>query len=93
MQRLALTMEEGFRKYGLDNWSKGMDLSETANHLLGHVYNWLAGDRSEDHLGHAAANIMFLIHFEQHCNCHKSRAALLQLSKDYAQKNGAQGKR
>jgi len=86
LQALAATLAEGLLKYGLDNWSKGMDIGETANHAINHLFLYLAGDKTEPHLAHALTNLTFLIHFDQHCTCHQSRAALLQLSKDYAQK-------
>jgi hypothetical protein len=55
-------MAEGAIKYGEHNWQKGMPIGDTLNHALAHVYNFLSGDRSEEHLSHAAANLLMAIH-------------------------------
>ena len=56
--RAGVAAAHGAEKYGEHNWQKGMPLSEFINHLLVHIYKYLAGDRTEDHLGHAAWNAM-----------------------------------
>ena len=50
------------------NWQKGgRDFAAAAfDHTVEHMYAWLAGDNSEDHLGHAACNLAFLVWFEEH---------------------------
>ena len=58
-------MAEGASKYGEGNWTKGMPLSHLLNHALAHIYEWLDGDRSEDHLGHAAANMLMACHSDE----------------------------
>ena len=35
------------------------------NHAIRHAYLWLAGDDSEDHLAHAAWNLLAVCHFEE----------------------------
>lgn len=35
------------------------------NHAVRHLYLWLQGDTSEDHLAHAAWNIFAIMHFEE----------------------------
>lgn len=55
----------GAAKYGEFNWQKGMPLSEFLNHLLQHIYKYQNGDRSEDHLGHAAWNALAACHAEK----------------------------
>jgi hypothetical protein len=65
MRRLAATLREGAVKYSDHNWRKGFPWSNPANHALQHLYRFLAGDTSEDHLGHAMANLAFLIEFEE----------------------------
>jgi hypothetical protein len=57
-------MAEGAEKYGEWNWQKGFPVNDILNHALAHIFNHLAGDRSEDHLGHAAANLLMAIHTE-----------------------------
>jgi len=66
LKSLAETLGEGAEKYGNENWRLGLSWRETMRHLLGHLYAFLDGDTSEDHLGHAAANLMFLSHYQEH---------------------------
>jgi hypothetical protein len=44
---------------------KGMPIGHVLNHALAHIFNYLEGDRSEDHLGHAVANLMMACHFDE----------------------------
>ena len=62
LQALARTYAEGARKFGAANWENGMPVTDLLNHGIAHIYKFLAGDRSEDHLGHAAWNILGAIH-------------------------------
>ena len=59
---VAAACAEGAEKYGDFNWEQGMPAADMINHALRHVYLFLGGDRSEDHLGHAAWNLMGAIH-------------------------------
>ncbi len=54
MFELAKVMEHGAKKYGEKNWH-GIPTESHVNHLLMHVFAWLAGDRQEKHLTHALA--------------------------------------
>ena len=65
LRRLAQTCAEGAAKYGDHNWQKGLPASSTVNHALRHINLWLMGDNSEDHLAHAAWNLLAVIHFEE----------------------------
>ena len=65
LRRLAQTCAEGARKYGEHNWIKGIPASVMLNHAIRHLYRYLEGDRSEDHLAHAAWNILGVCHFEE----------------------------
>lgn len=65
LRRLAETYAEGANKYGHDNWLHGIPASDLFNHTIRHLYLWLAGDKSEDHLAHAAWNIFTMMHFEE----------------------------
>ena len=66
---MAKTMAEGAIKYGTNNWQKGMPIEDCLNHAIRHQYLWLEGDRSEDHLAHAACNLMMAIHFLENPTC------------------------
>lgn len=62
LEAVARACREGADKYGDFNWEKGMPAHDLLNHALRHIYKWLAGDRSEEHLGHAAWGVMGAIH-------------------------------
>jgi hypothetical protein len=62
LERWAAACAEGAAKYGDFNWEKGMPANDILNHAIRHLYKFLSGDRSEDHLGHALWNIGGAIH-------------------------------
>lgn len=62
LRALAQTYAEGAKKFGPFNWENGMPAADMLNHALTHIYNFLSGDRAEDHLGHAAWNVLGAIH-------------------------------
>lgn len=62
LEALARTYAEGAEKFGAFNWENGMPAGDLLNHALAHVYKFLRGDRSEDHLSHAAWNLLGAIH-------------------------------
>lgn len=65
LRRIAETYADGAAKYGRDNWQKGFPASDVINHCVSHIYQWLGGDTSEDHLAHAAWNLIAAMHFEE----------------------------
>jgi hypothetical protein len=65
LRRLAETCAEGAVKYGDVNWQKGIPASQMLNHAIRHLFLWLEGDDREDHLAHAAWNILGVCHFEE----------------------------
>lgn len=65
LRRLAETCAEGAKKYSPHNWEKGMTIQEMLGHAIPHIYAYLAGDRSEDHLAHAAWNLFGAMHSEE----------------------------
>lgn len=65
LRRLAETYAEGSRKYGDDNWLKGIPANNLLNHAIKHIEQWRGGDTSEDHLAHAAWNLFAIMHFEE----------------------------
>ena len=62
LRRLAETYAEGAKKFGQFNWENGMPAIDLLNHAIAHIYNFLGGDRSEDHLGHATWNLIGAMH-------------------------------
>lgn len=59
---VAAACAEGAQRYGDFNWEKGSPANDLINHGLRHIYMFLSGNRDEDHLGHAAWNILGAIH-------------------------------
>jgi hypothetical protein len=62
LERLAQTYAEGAAKFGEFNWENGMPVTDLLNHAIAHIYKFLRGDRAEDHLAHAAWNLLGAIH-------------------------------
>ena len=64
---LAETLGYGAEVYEENNWKKGVNdykyVRDTWNHLVEHLNKFLEGDRSEPHLDHAKANLMFIEFF------------------------------
>jgi len=65
LRRAAEAAAHGASKYRPFNCERGLPISVYANHAIAHIYAYLAGDRSEDHLGHAAWNLLFACHSEE----------------------------
>ena len=65
LRRVAETYAEGAAKYGDNNWLKGMPINDLLNHALRHIYLYLSGDRSEDHLAHASWGLLASCHSEE----------------------------
>lgn len=64
MFRLAAIMEHGARKYAPNNWKK-IEIDSHVNHALQHLFAYLAGDRQDDHLGHALARAAMAVELEE----------------------------
>lgn len=62
MQSWAEASAEGADKYGAQNWERGMPVGDLLNHVIAHLYIFLGGDRTEDHLGHAMWGVAAAIH-------------------------------
>ncbi len=62
LHRLAQHYENGAAKYGDRNWEKGQPVSRYIDSALRHLYSFLDGDRSEDHLSAVSWNAMGAIH-------------------------------
>lgn len=61
---LAKVMEHGATKYEPRNWMK-IDVDSHLNHLLAHVFAYLAGDRQDDHLTHALARAAMAVEIDK----------------------------
>ena len=57
---IGAVLKEGATKYGEDNW-RGIDLNDHINHALVHIYAYLAGDNSDDHIEHATTRMIFAL--------------------------------
>ncbi len=57
---VAKILKHGADKYGEENW-RLIPRRDNLNHALIHVYAYLAGDRSDDHLEHAACRLLFAL--------------------------------
>lgn len=64
-KRRAQHYENGARKYNDRNWEKGIPLHSFIDSALRHIFAYLEGDRSEDHLAAAGWNIDGCIHTEE----------------------------
>ena len=65
LQRLAVLLEGGAKKYEVRNWEKGQPLCRYIDSAVRHLFTFLEGHRDEDHLAAALWNVMALIHTEE----------------------------
>lgn len=63
--RLAKHYENGAKKYGDDNWRKGLPQKRYCDSAIRHLFKYLGGDRSEDHLAAVAWNVFAMMHQEE----------------------------
>lgn len=54
----AKTLAYGAERYGAENW-RNIDIPDHLNHALQHIFGYLAGDVSDEHLSHALVRLMF----------------------------------
>lgn len=57
VRAIAETHAEGDARYGMENWQKGLPVSNLLNHAMEHLFKMLAGDTTESHLEHAIWNL------------------------------------
>lgn len=57
---LGRILDRGSKEYGDWNWLK-IDVEDHLNSAIMHIYAYLNGDRSDDHLGHAFCRCMFAL--------------------------------
>lgn len=65
LRRLAARYQLGAEKYAAFNCEKGMPISDLVRHAIAHCYQYLAGDRSDDHLAGAAWGFIMAMHSEE----------------------------
>jgi hypothetical protein len=65
IHRLGVLLEKGAKHYGADNWMKGMPYRRTADSMIRHIFQWLAGDTEEDHLAAVCFGAMCLMTYEE----------------------------
>lgn len=59
-RRLSVHLEKGALKYSPHNWRSGMPLSRYVDAIYRHTWDFIEGDRQEDHLSAIVCNAMFL---------------------------------
>ncbi len=60
MFAVAKVLDEGERKYGKDNWRK-ISVESHLNHLLMHIFAYMAGDEQDEHLEHALTRAVMAV--------------------------------
>jgi len=65
IRREAELLERGAVKYGERNWENGIPISCFIDSTLRHIFNYLAGEMTEDHLAAARWNLGCAMHFEE----------------------------
>ena len=56
--KVARVLATGAEKYGENNW-KMIDAESHINHAISHLYAFLAGDQSDEHLTNAICRVIF----------------------------------
>lgn len=67
LEDMVRVMEFGAKKYGRNNWKKGLKTTEIVDSMLRHIYAYLDGEDVDpesgiNHTGHIMCNAMFLSH-------------------------------
>lgn len=58
--KVGEVIQGGMKKYGRDNW-RGLSQDEILNHVVIHLGAYFAGDKSDDHLAHAACRVLMAL--------------------------------
>jgi len=64
LRKWAELMGRGAQKYGARNWELGMPVTRFVESGLRHFYQYLEGDRTEDHLAAVLFNVGAICRFE-----------------------------
>lgn len=65
MKRLAARAQLGADKHGELNYEQGMPVTEFLNHAVNHIYEFLAGNRTDDDLAAACWNCLAAMHLQE----------------------------
>lgn len=65
LKRLAELYSRGAVKYGENNFTLGIPFKRVMASLLRHAFQYLEGDRSEDHLAGCSWNAFALMYYEE----------------------------
>lgn len=65
LKRLADHYTKGAKTYGEYNWQKGMPFKRIIASVMRHLFSWVMGDRSEDHLAAIVFGCFAIMHFEE----------------------------
>ena len=60
MFALARVLDYGAKRYAENNW-RGIPTRSHVNHVLVHLFGYLAGDTQDDHLSHALCRAMMAL--------------------------------
>ena len=83
LRRLAVHTQKGGQARGDRNWEGGMPMAATLDSTIRHLYQYLEGDRSEDHLGAASWGLQNLVHTEEQIERGNLPASLAEGLPDY----------
>lgn len=64
IRRVAVVYEEGAAHYGERNYEAGMPVARCLSSALRHIFSYMTGDDTEDHLARAYWNIGAMMHME-----------------------------
>lgn len=73
LEQVAIVLENGAKKYKIDNWKKCDDVTRYKDALMRHVIAYISGEKIDDvndggdglsHLAHAICNCLFLMYFD-----------------------------
>ena len=63
-ERVVGLYTRGAEKYGDDNWRKGQPMKRTLASLFRHLFQWIKGDKDEDHGAAVVWNMLSLMWHE-----------------------------
>lgn len=68
IREIAKVLQFGAKKYGANNWRKGLSYSRLFGALMRHLWAWWLGEDKDpetgfSHLAHAGCCLLFLLHF------------------------------